>query len=166
MFFLNVFYYILKDIFHENYFFYGWWITDLKIKCIGSFQLSVISIMSTLQPLYGRTHLEAKIHIVVKKKKKKKRKPSSDLQAEVCLSFKLPSNSSGVCLVKEDRPGRHRDNWSAVHRPETCSVPALLLVKLCVEFWKSLCGPYLIFEKIFMSQVCLLPCLQLSLSDR
>lgn len=90
--------------------------------------------MSTLQPLYDCTHLEAKIHIVVKKKKKKTQKPSSDFQAEICLSFTLPSDSSGVCLVKEDRPGRHRDDWGAVHRPETCNVPALLLVKLCVEF--------------------------------
>lgn len=38
------------------------------------------------------------------------------------------------------------DKWSVVQRPEACDTPALL-EKLYVEFWRSLCGPYLRFER-------------------
>lgn len=118
--FLKEMYFITlkKTFFHEEYFFYEWWIIDLKIKWVCSFHIPVISIMSSLALRYGCTHLETNIHIVKKKPKNQTRNLHLIGELQSCLCLTLPFHFSGVCLVKEDRPW-HRDRW-----------------EFCLQFWK------------------------------
>lgn len=112
-------------------------------------------VLEACHPPFGRVHgcehPKATAHIVTQKH------PHGNLP---CFHLKpvlvtVPSGSS-VFAGQRSTSGEARTPWHAIRRWKACDATWFPFGRNCV-FWTSLCGPYLICEKIFISQVCLLP---------